>query len=399
MLFQVAGGKNIYIDGQLKPTANGSLLTHTWAYNPMLDGLNIEYAQLYCGGKTLDDICPEFLNSKWIGLKKLHHSFQKSFKEAKMSDIGDNFYNLLPEYFIHNFFNVKNEITSHVISSYERPKNYDYLVDLETLIAKIAKQTVNVDFVEMDKNIFDDRVRRFRNKLKNGLKTIKYKNFGTITGRLSTKKNSFPILTLDKKMRKYLVPNNHLFVEIDYNAAEVRTFLSLNKQEQPEIDLHDWHSTFFEQGLSREDVKKKFFAWFYNGDNNLSSGVPKIDVAYNKKNVLSEYWDGHKIHNPYGREIESDERHALSYLIQSTTWDIFSRKVIEIDQFMSRNKYKSKIVALLHDSVIIDLYAPEKEMVNTIAKMFGNTEFGIFRVTCKIGRNLGEMEDYIKYDF
>ena len=66
---------------------------------------------------------------------------------------------------------------------------------------------------------------------------------------------------------------------------------------------------------------------------------------------------------------------------------------------MSRNKYKSKIVALLHDSVIIDLYAPEKEMVNTIAKMFGNTEFGIFRVTCKIGRNLGEMEDYIKYDF
>ena len=40
-------------------------LTQTWAYSAFLKGKNIDYAQLYCGGKKLSEVCPDHLKENW----------------------------------------------------------------------------------------------------------------------------------------------------------------------------------------------------------------------------------------------------------------------------------------------------------------------------------------------
>ena len=62
---------------------------------------------------------------------------------------------------------------------------------------------------------------------------VSYDLFGTVTGRLSTKQGSFPILNYKKELRGAIRPKWDCFVELDYNAAEVRTLLSLSGEQQP----------------------------------------------------------------------------------------------------------------------------------------------------------------------
>ena len=65
--------------------------------------------------------------------------------------------------------------------------------------------------------------------------------FGSKTGRLTNVKGYFPILTMDKEHRSVVKPKNDLFVELDYNGAEIITLLALSGREQPKQDIHQWN--------------------------------------------------------------------------------------------------------------------------------------------------------------
>ena len=100
----------------------------------------------------------------------------------------------------------------------------------------------------------------FHKKIKQKGPNIVYDLFGSKTGRLTTKKNSFPILTMDKKYRSIIKPKNDCFLELDFNSAEIRTFLALQGLEQPKQDIHAWTGkNVFKGQLTRDEVKKKFF--------------------------------------------------------------------------------------------------------------------------------------------
>ncbi len=81
----------------------------------------------------------------------------------------------------------------------------------------------------------EKRARNFTQKLSKISLSCDYNIFGTKTGRLTTKKNSFPILTMDKKFRKVVTPTNGWLVSLDFNGAELRTFLALSDMEQPRL--------------------------------------------------------------------------------------------------------------------------------------------------------------------
>jgi len=365
--------------------------TKTWSYATYLKEHHLEYAQFRCSGKTIDEVCPAHLETRWEEAKKKVKSHCRACIEAKLDITNGKFYNLLPEKVLLEYLEAKNQITKYVFENYQKPKNYVFLNQLQQVISEIENNRVRIDLSPLKSQRHQFRVNQFYNKVSSISPNIRYNIFGTKTGRLTTKKGSFPILTMDKNYREILHPQNDIFVELDYNAAELRTLLSLAGKEQPTEDIHDWNiNNIFNSNLTREEAKKRVFAWLYNP----AAVDEELESVYNRDYVLQKYWDGGKITNPYGREIEADEKHALNYIIQSTTSDIFLNRILELAKILEGSK--SFISFLIHDSVVIDLAKEERHLVKELANVFSDTEYSKFLVNIKAGKNYGEMKDICK---
>jgi predicted transcriptional regulator len=389
MLFQVLDNKiecaAVYLEGELYYEQVPAGLSRTWGYASYL-GEDVEYASLYCGGKTLEEVCPEHLKDRHEEINTKLKSFLISFSESKIDLTKNCFFDLVPERFLKEHCEIKNKITQHVFDNYEKPKNYQFLLELTRVLDKINKKQLNVNLKQASKHMVTEKGRRFYKKITKVSHNICYDIFATKTGRLTTKKNSFPILTLDKEYRAALEPNNDLFVELDYNAAELRMLLALLNQHQPQEDIHAWNAKNVYRGLvTREGAKKRIFAWLYNPNSKdfLSNNT------YKRDEVVKKYWNGRSVNTNFNRCIESDRHHALNYIIQSSTNDLFLRKMIELDHFLKDKK--SYIAFSIHDSLVIDFAKEEQDMISEITKIFSGTNFGDFKVNLSIGKNFGEM--------
>jgi len=84
---------------------------------------------------------------------------------------------------------------------------------------------------------------------------ISYDIYGSVTGRLTTKPNSFPILNLKKEIADIVVPKNDAFIQFDFNGAEIRTLLSLSGEPQPKEDIHEFNSKILK--CSRDQAKEE----------------------------------------------------------------------------------------------------------------------------------------------
>jgi hypothetical protein len=293
-------------------------LSHTWSYSAFLSDRQVEYAKLYCGSQTLDQVCPEQLKDQWQDIKERLQAFHKSLRTARVDLAQNCFFDLVPQRFLIEYCYTKNMITDWVFQNFERPKNYDYMLDLTKEIDRIRHTKLKISLKEL--NMTKRSHRDFSKKVQ---KTMPYCHFninGTRTGRLTTTKTSFPILTFKHEYRSILKPNNDFFVELDFNAAEIRTLLSLQGKPQPQEDIHEWNiKNVFSGKETREEAKQRIFAWLYNPE----STDYACERAYDRKNILTKYFSGDKIINAFGTEIESEKRTALNYIIQALVLKTF----------------------------------------------------------------------------
>jgi len=359
----------------------------TWRHHPCLEEGSYEYANLYCEGKTLDEVCPAALRDKWEIQTKRLKAFYRAFREAKVDLTEHCFYEQLPPGLLKEYLELKNQITTHVFDTYPKPANYDFLFELTKVVEEIKERKINVDPSILKKRFAEYKVRQFYKKISHTYPSISYNIFGTKTGRLTTTKGSFPILTIDKSYRSIIRPQNDFFVELDFNAAELRTLLALGEHEQPVEDLHDWNAEHVYRGLlSREESKKRIFSWLYNP----SSKDYLSARAYDRKKVLEKYWDGKVVRTPLGREIDADQHHALNYIIQSTTSDLFLDRMIAVHKFLADRK--SFISFSIHDSLVIDFAESERNLISDIAQIFSQTIFSDFLTNVREGQNYGDMD-------
>ena len=283
---------------------------------------------------------------------------------------------------------LKDQITQHVFDNYQRPTNYDNMVQITKLITDIKYQRLNVDLSILNNDLSDTRTKEFYKKMLRTDPYINYNPFGTKTGRLTTRKNSFPILTMDKKFRKVIKPNNEWFVELDYNAAELRVLLGLLGEKQPPIDLHEYNALeLFGGDITRDEAKKRIFSWLYNP--NAQDEI--LSKLYDRDAVKKEYWNGTEIETTYHRTIPSDEYHALNYIIQSTCSDLILDKAIIISEMLQGKK--TKIAFIIHDSIVLDYANEDGTFINDVYLEFMDTPFGKFKTNVAGGRNFGEMKD------
>ena len=205
---------------------------------------------------------------------------------------------------------------------------------------------------------------------------------------MTSEPHSFPILTLNKEFRKVIRPNNDKFVELDFNAFELRVLLYLLDKEQPQIDIHEWNVANVYKGIpTRDEAKRRIFAWLYN----LDSSDYLSERAYDRQQILNKYWNGTEIANPFGRTIESDKFHAISYLMQSTAVDIVLRQMVKIHK-MLKNK-KSYIAFTIHDSVVIDMAEEDMSLLPGLERQFSTFRDTEFLTNVSIGNDFGNMEE------
>ena len=137
MLFQTLDDKEqcvaICADGEIIDELPAGL-TKTWNYSAFLKDRDIEYAKIYCGGKTLDEVCPGYLKEEWEKISNRMRAYHRSFMEAKVSLRQNCFFDLVPERYLLVYYDLRNQITEHVFSNYEKPKNYDLILGMTKII-------------------------------------------------------------------------------------------------------------------------------------------------------------------------------------------------------------------------------------------------------------------------
>ena len=363
----------------------------TWRYYPFLKNGHFEYANLYCHGKTLAEACPDHLKNEWNYKSGRLKAFYRSCVGARIDLKEHCFYELLPQKVLIDYLELKNKISSHVFDTYKKPLNYDFLLGLTTVVEDIKEKKLNIDPSALKSRLAEYKVRQFYKKICKTPPQISYNIFGTKTGRLTTPKGGFPILTMDKSYRSIIKPQNDFFVELDFNAAELRTLLALGGKEQPTEDLHEWNAKNVYRGLqSREESKKRIFAWLYNpaSKDYLSSR------AYDREGIVKKYYSDGQVKTFFNRAIPADDHHALNYIIQSTTSDLFLDRMIAVHKFLADKK--SFISFSMHDSLVIDFAETERDLIFEVAQIFSRTIFSDFLTNVREGQNYGDMKEICK---
>jgi hypothetical protein len=377
----------IYYEGKLYYEDFPSDLTQTWTYSGALKDQDIEYASLFCGGLTLAEACPVKHLEELKSAQKRFRAYLKSFELAKVNMRDHCIFDLVPQDFLKKFCEIKNKVTAHVIGNYAKPDCYDHLQNVARLLHTLKYQHLHLTNEGCKKLHYSSSNSMRIKRLLGGPTHVDYNLFGTVTGRLTTRANSFPILTLQKEFRKLVKPHNDWLLSLDYNAAEVRTFIALAGEDQPQEDVHEWHiKNLIREEISRQEAKVKFFAWIYNSE------APTNEFeAYKREDVLDQWYDGDFVYTPFKRKIKVDKRKALNYIIQSTTADLVLDRAVAIDKFLEDKK--SFIAFIVHDEIVIDLANDEKHLVPEIKKMFATNKLDQFLVNLNCGKDYGSLEE------
>jgi len=372
-------------------------ISRTWSYSPYLRGREIEYASLFLEGKPLSNFLPEYLRDDWEDVLEKILAFKRSLGISKVNQDENCFFDLVPQRFLIDFCEVKNRITDHVFQTVERPKRYDFYKHVSMLLGDIASQPINIDKKKLLSYMKSPKLSGQAKSLSESSPYVRYKQFGTKTGRLTTGKNSFPILTLNKGLRSVIKPQNDMYVELDFNGAEIRTLLGMLTQPQPEEDVHQFHlREIFNSSITRDQAKVCFFSWLYGSrEMSIKQEGKELGKFYDREKLLNNFYDGTQVITPYGKVMKDvSKHHALNYLVQSTTAELTLKQALKIDYLLRVKGTGSKIAFLIHDAIVLDLKKEDQALLPAVLRLMESTNFGKFGVNTKSGSCMGTLEEF-----
>ena len=390
MIFQILDDKRdclgLFSNGEFYYGHIKRSFEKTWDWSPHLSDDDYQYARIWCGGKSLEEACPEHLADRLQIHKKRVKNFVKAAAVAKINISDICLFDIIPEQALLHWCQVKNDICEYIFENYTKPANHKFMIDLSKLVYDISNNPV-----VLNQNLLfnyqktDYKAKSLWKSFGGKTSHISYDIYGSVTGRLTTKTNSFPILNLKKDIADIVLPKNDAFIQFDFNGAEVRTLLSLSGQPQPKEDIHEFNAKILK--CSRDQAKKKFFAWFYNPNKKNE----QLESIYKRKDVLVKHRVENTITTPFGRKIETDDFHALNYLLQSTSSDNCLGQAIKINKFL--NGRRSFVHSVVHDSITIDFDKHDRDLITQIRQIFEDTRLGHFKSSMHIGKNYRDMEE------
>jgi DNA polymerase I-like protein with 3'-5' exonuclease and polymerase domains len=371
-------------------------LTKTWKYSPYLRDFDVDYVSLYLEGTSIKGSIPEYLQDDWDDVCQKIVAFKRSLSISQVNTYENCFFDLVPERFLVEFCEIKNKITEYISNNIKRPERYQFYKHVSMLLEDIGHQNVKIDKQTVSSYLQHSKLKNHARNIMQAAPTVKYNQFGTKTGRLTTKKGSVPILTMSKELRSAVHPQNDCFVELDFNGAEVRTLLGLLGKDQPPGDVHDFHlNEIFTKINTRDQAKVAFFAWLYGSRTAADAEeMKKLADYYKKDQLLQKYWDGDTVRTPFKKVIsDASEHHALNYLVQSTAAELTLKQAVKLEYLLRTQSQGSRIAFLIHDAVVIDMKNEDANLLKSMVALMGSTNFGKFLVNIKRGKTLGSMKD------
>ena len=318
-------------------------------------------------------------SSEYLAAEGVVQAHLRAINTAKVDSsvcLGD----MIPKQVYLDLCIAKANVVEAALKNQIRPENYDHMVKIEKIVYDVSSHDIDFDLAKV-------RSAKQVNIIREGTNRTIYNTRGSITGRLTTKKGSFPIMTLSTEDRSFIVPTNDLLIEFDFNAAELRVLLALDNQPQPDQDVHEWNRINICRGLTtRKKAKERFFSWLYNP----TATDHMMERSYNKS-LYKNHYKNSKITTPFGRVMEVDDRRALSYLIQSTSSDVTLEQVYKIRNLLREKR--SFIKFLLHDSVILDVSREDLGIMKDLYFAFRETRYGRFKVNVKSGKDFFNMKE------
>jgi len=389
MIFQILDDKRdclgLFSNGEFYYGQIKRAFESTWDWSPHLSDDDYEYARVWCGGKTLEEACPKHLTERLEVHKKRVKNFVNAANVAKINLEDVCLFDIIPEQALNHWCQVKNEICEYVFETYTKPANHKFMIDINKLVYEISNNPVILNKNKLfNYQKADYKARSLWKSFGEKTPYISYDIYGAVTGRLTTKTNSFPILNLKKEIADVVVPKNDAFIQFDFNGAEIRTLLSLSGEPQPQEDIHEFNAKILK--CSRAEAKKKFFAWFYN-PNKKNKELAKF---YKRDVVLEKHYVDGVVMTPFGRKIVADDFHSFNYLLQSASSDNCLSQAVKLNKFL--NGRKSFVHSVVHDSVTIDFHGEDRDLVSHIKQIFEDTRLGEFKSSMHIGKNYKDME-------
>ena len=144
----------------------------------------------------------------------------------------------------------------------------------------------------------------------------------------------------DATMAKHLIEHgiDHLGLPTYANGKKVGNPTGFTKHLQ-EIERHFWDKRFPVYNQWKEDWYNEYLekGYFYNKTGFTFQGV------MNKKD-------------------------CINYPVQSSAFHVLLWSLIQIDKAMVKGNWKTRIIGQIHDSIVLDLYPPEKDHVIEVLK-------------------------------
>ena len=146
MIFQILDDKKdclgLFCSGKFYYGQIERSFEKTWDWSPHLLDDDYEYAKIWCGGKTLEEACPEHLIDRLTVYKKRIKNFVKAASIAKINLDDVCLFDIVPEQSLIHWCQVKNDICQYIFDNNVKPSNHKFLTNLSKLVYEISQNSV-----------------------------------------------------------------------------------------------------------------------------------------------------------------------------------------------------------------------------------------------------------------
>ena len=364
--------------------------------------------------------------------------------QNKIEEISNEIYTISNERFnISSPKQLGSVLFEHLKLPYPKKKKDNYSTD-EATLSKLKEYPIIQDILtyRMLTKLYNTYIEGLKSSvLEDGKIHTIYTQTLTRTGRLSSIEpnlQNIPVRSeYGKLIRNCFIPEeNSVILSSDYSQIELRIFASFAKVEELinafklGIDIHkktasDVNKVPLDEVTSemRRNAKAVNFGIIYGissyglaEDLNISPKEAKAFIdkyfetypgikTYMEEEIKNAYANGYvktimnrkrmidELHNTNYMIRSMGERMALNTPIQGSSADILKKAMIEIDEELTKNKLKSKMLLQIHDELIFNVPKDEIEVVKEIVrKIMENTvKLSVpLTVDINIGKNLYE---------